>query len=146
MSKITAQLTEGTIVHLSNGRHEWIGDEPLAAGGTDAGPTPYELLLGSLAACTCVTLALYARHKGIELVSVTASYTYERKHADDCDKWDNPKAGFFDQISAEIAIAGDFDDAQRKRLTQVAQRCPVHKTLENGVVISDKVSFELPNR
>ncbi len=146
MAKITAQLTAGTIVHLSNGSHEWTGDEPLAVGGTDSGPTPYELLLGSLAACTCITLALYARHKGIELGSVTASYTYERKHAEDCEKWDDPKAGFFDHISTEIVIGGHFDDAQRKRLAQVAERCPVHKTLEHGVVISDNVSFRVSDQ
>lgn len=69
MSQVTAQLNSGTVVQISNGRHEWAGDEPVAIGGTDSGPNPYELLLGSLAACTCVTLALYCQHKGLVLRS-----------------------------------------------------------------------------
>ena len=72
MARISAKLTTGMVVHLSNGRHEWTGDEPLGAGGTDTGPDPYELLLGSLAACTCVTLAWYCRHKGLALEKITA--------------------------------------------------------------------------
>ena len=141
MAKITAELTTGTVVQMSNGRHTWSADEPLDTGGTDTGPTPYELLLGSLAACTCITLALYARHKGIALESVRTSYEYKRVHADDCEKWADTKTGFIDHITTHVEIAGDFDEAQRKRLAQVARRCPVHKTLENGVVFSDNVSF-----
>ena len=65
MSKITAKLTDGMAVRISNGRHDWNADEPLAAGGTDTGPDPYELMLSALAACTCVTIAGYCRHKGL---------------------------------------------------------------------------------
>ncbi len=141
MAKITAELTTGTVVRMSNGRHTWGADEPLDKGGTDAGPTPYELLLGSLAACTCITLALYARHKGIALESVRTSYEYKRVHADDCEQWADTKTGFIDHITANVVIEGDLDEAQRKRLAQVAARCPVHKTLQNGVVFSDNVRF-----
>jgi putative redox protein len=84
MTQITATLTSGMAVTVSNGRHEWFGDEPLEAGGTDTGPSPYELLLGSLAACTCVTLAWYCKHKGLPLKSVSATYDFSRVHADDC--------------------------------------------------------------
>ncbi len=66
MAEITAELVAGTRVSLSNGRHEWLADEPLDKGGEDSGPSPYEMLLGSLAACTLITLVLYTRHKGIE--------------------------------------------------------------------------------
>lgn len=142
MAKITAELTSGMIVRMSNGRHEWQGDEPLVAGGTDSAPSPYELLLGSLGACTCVTLAMYARHKGITLNKISASYSFDRVHADDCEKWEDPKSGFIEQVTTHVVISGDFDEAQRKRLAQVARRCPVHKTLSNGVSISDNVSFE----
>ena len=141
MAQITAELTKGTIVQMTNGRHTWTADEPFDKGGTDTGPTPYELLLGSLAACTCATLALYARYKGIALVAVRTSYTYERVHADDCEQWADAKTGFIDHITTNVEIEGDFDEAQRKRLAQVASRCPVHKTLANGVVFSDNVSF-----
>jgi len=78
MVEITADLTEGTRVSLSNGRHTWPSDEPFDKGGEDTGPTPYETLLGSLAACTLITLVLYTRHKGIELEGVSARYTHEK--------------------------------------------------------------------
>ena len=141
MSRVTAKLTTGTIVQLSNGRHEWTGDEPLAAGGTDTGPDPYELLLGSLAACTCTTIALYCKHKALSLESVTTDYEFSRVHADDCIDCDEPKKGFMEQITSNVHIEGDFNDAQRKRLAQIAQRCPVHKTLANGVQFEDHASF-----
>ncbi len=142
MAFITAELTSGTLVTISNGRHTWRADEPSDAGGTDVGPTPYELLLGALAACTCITLALYCRHKSIPLKSVSASYELERVHADDCEACDDPKRGFIDQVTSKIRIAGTFDDAQRERLAQIAERCPVHKTLTNGVRIEDRIEFQ----
>lgn len=141
MAQIVAELTSGTLVTISNGRHTWRADEPPDAGGTDVGPTPYEILLGALAACTCITLALYCRHKGIALKGVTASYEHTREHAKDCEDCDDPKKGFIDRATSRIRIAGEFDDAQRKRLAEIAQRCPVHKTLERGVEIADVVEF-----
>ncbi len=141
MATITAELTAGTAVRMSNGRHTWSADEPLELQGTDTGPTPYELLLGSLAACTCITLGMYARHKGIVLRSVTTSYEFDRIHVDDCEEWADATSGFIDHITSNIEIAGDFDEKQRKRLAQVASRCPVHKTLEKGIVFSDNVQF-----
>ena len=141
MPTVTAKLTTGTVVQISNGRHEWTGDEPLAAGGTDTGPDPYELLLGSLAACTCATISLYCQHKGLALEAVTTNYEFSRVHADDCSDCDEPKKGLIEQITSNVHIEGDFDDAQRKRLAQIAQRCPVHKTLANGVQFEDLASF-----
>lgn len=141
MVTITAELTSGTRVAISNGRHSWRADEPEHDGGQDTGPTPYELLIGSLAACTCITLALYARHKKIALKAVTASYEFDRIHADDCADCDDDDKGFIERIASHVRIAGDFDDAQKQRLAQVAQRCPVHKTLARGVKITDDVQF-----
>ena len=141
MARITATLTSGMVVKLSNGRHEWAADEPLAAGGTDTGPNPYELLLGSLAACTCVTLAWYCRHKKIALESVSTTYDFSRVHADDCKDCDIPDRGFIEKITSNVHITGDFDDAQRKRLAQIAERCPVHKTLAHGVAFEDHATF-----
>jgi putative redox protein len=141
MARITAKLTSGMVVKLSNGRHEWAADEPLDAGGTDSGPNPYELLLGSLAACTCVTLAWYCRHKKIALESVSTTYDFSRVHADDCKDCDIPERGFIEKITSNVHITGDFDDAQRKRLAQIAQRCPVHKTLAHGVAFEDNATF-----
>lgn len=141
MATVTAKLTTGTVVHISNGRHEWTGDEPIAAGGSDTGPDPYELLLGALAACTCATISLYCQHKGLTLESIAASYEFARVHADDCADCDEPKKGMIDQITSKVHIEGDFDETQRKRLAQIVQRCPVHKTLANGVEFEDHASF-----
>ncbi len=142
MATITAELGSGTDVAIHARQFNLAADEPLSAGGTDTGPTPYELLLTSLAACICVTLRLYANHKGIDLQGVKVSLTFDRVHADDCVDCDERADGWIDRIRSEVVLSGDFNDAQRVRLKQVAQRCPVHKTLANGVHISDSVSFE----
>ena len=141
MAQITAKLTSGMAVQMSNGRHVWNADEPLEAGGTDTAPNPYELLLGSLAACTCVTISWYCQHKKIPLVSVSTTYDFSRVHADDCRDCDIPDKGFIEKITSNVHIEGDFDEAQRKRLAQIAQRCPVHKTLAHGVQFEDNASF-----
>jgi len=133
VNTVTAELTSGTAVHLADGRHNWVSDQPPDAQGTDLGPSPYELLLGALASCTCVTLALYCRHKGIELHSVRAVYTHEVRS-------DGGQAAI-DRITGDVRIVGKFDDAQRKRLADIARRCPVHNTLRAGVAIRDHVSF-----
>ena len=145
MTQITAKLTSGMLVNISNGRHEWTADEPLAAGGSDSGPDPYELLLSSLAACTCVTIAWYCRHKGLSLESVSTTYHFSRVHADDCEDCDIPDKGFIEKITTNVHIVGDFDEAQRKRLAQIAQRCPVHKTLAHGVQFEDHATFDAGN-
>ncbi len=141
MARITANLTSGMAVRLSNGRHEWKADEPIDAGGTDTGPNPYELLLGSLAACTCVTIAWYCQFKKLPLESVSTTYDFDRVHVDDCKDCDIPDRGFIERITGNVHIEGNFDDAQRKRLAQIAERCPVHKTLAHGVVFEDKATF-----
>ena len=141
MPRITATLDGGTRVTITNGRHTWHGDEPVDKGGTDTGPTPYEMLLGSLAACTAVTLSLYANHKGIDLERVEAAYEYDRVHVEDCEDCEDDASGFIDRIESAVRISGVFDEAQRKRLTQIVSRCPVHKTLENRVRLEDQVEF-----
>ena len=141
MSQISAELQSGTVVQLSNGRHAWTADEPIDAGGTDEGPNPYELLLGALAACTCVTISMYCRHKGLTLRSIRASYEFSNVHADDCRDCDDSTRGFIQKITSNIEIRGEFDDAQRKRLAQIVERCPVHKTLGRGVAFEDNATF-----
>lgn len=141
MSEITAELTSGLEVTMSNGRHTWRAGEPESAGGTDGGPNPYELLLGSLAACTCMTIAMYCRHKNLDLQSVKASFEFSNVHADDCDDCDDETSGFIEQVSSHVNIAGEFDESQQRRLAQIATRCPVHKTLTQGLHITDKATF-----
>ena len=142
MASVTALLGEGTEVTLQARQFTWQSDEPLAAGGTDLGPTPYEILLGSLAACIVSTLRLYSNHKGITLPEVAVRLDFDRVHADDCLDCDERADGWIDRITSQVTIRGTFDDAQRARLTQVARRCPVHKTLANGVHLIDSVVFE----
>ncbi len=139
MPTITADLTNGFEVDITNGRHTWRADEPPDLGGADTGPNPYELLLGSLAACTTITLSMYASRKGIPVTSISAQYSYEKVHADDCAFCEDDDQGFIDTVSSEIFIEGDFDEAQRQRLAEVAVRCPVHKTLERGIRFSEAV-------
>ncbi len=140
MSTITADLTHGYDVEISNGRHTWRADEPPEVGGTDEGPTPYELLLGAVAACTCITLSMYAQRKEIAVTSISAQYTFDKIHADDCGFCDDEAQGFIDTVTSEIFVEGDFTEAQRTRLAEVATRCPVHKTLERGITFSDRVT------
>ena len=141
MTQISATLEKGMAVTLSNGRHEWIADEPSDAGGTDTGPNPYELLLGSVAACTCITLAWYCQHKKLPLKSVSASYALKRIHAKDCADCDIPDKGYIERVTSDVRIEGDFSEAQQKRLAQIVERCPVHKTLANGMQFEDNASF-----
>ena len=142
MAIVTAELREGSVVTLRSRQFSWRGDEPLAAGGTDTGPTPYELLLGGLAACIAVTLRLYSDHKGIALTGVDVELEFDRVHADDCVDCDKRKEGWIERVRSQVTIQGTFDDAQRTRLAQVAEHCPVHKTLANGVEMFDSVAFE----
>jgi putative redox protein len=145
MAFVTAALGEGTEVTLEACQFTWRSDEPVGAGGTDLGPTPYEILLGSLAACIAITLRLYSNHKGIVLPEVVVRLDFDRVHADDCQDCDERADGWIERITSQVTIRGTFDDAQRKRLTQVAQRCPVHKTLANGVHLVDSVVFDPPS-
>ena len=139
MTKITAELLDGYQVDITNGSHTWRADEPVDLGGNDTGPNPYDLLLGSLAACTTITLTMYAKRKNIDITSLSVSYSHEKVHAKDCEQCDDTHSGMVDRINSEIFIDGDFDEATRKRLTDIAQRCPVHKTLANGVVFDETI-------
>ena len=142
MGTITAELTEGYAVSLSTSSgHTWAADEPTEVGGTDIGPNPYELLLGALAACTSITVSMYAQRKGWPLEGIEVSYEHDRIHVDDCADCEEHHRGYIDRIVSEITIRGDLDESQRKRLAQVAASCPVHKTLDKGVHLVDHVNF-----
>ena len=116
-------------------------DEPAAAGGDDLGPTPYELLLASLGACTAMTLRLYADRKGWPLESVRMRLGHERVYRDDRDgaTGDGPVSGpaRIERITREIELHGPLDAAQRARLMEIAARCPVHRTIQSAPEIVD---------
>ncbi len=139
MATITADLAEGYRVRITNGRHEWRADEPTDLGGTDLGPNPYELLLGALASCTSITLSMYAARKGMQLESISVQYEFDRVHADDCETCDDDATGFVERVSSQIFVEGDFTEEERERLAQIARRCPVHTTLDNGVHFEEEV-------
>jgi putative redox protein len=118
--------------------HQLTADEPIDAGGTDAGPNPYELLLSALGACTAMTVRMYAQRKGWPLESVEVALQHERIHAEDCANCDT-REGFLDQITKNISLYGPLDAEQRLRLVEIAERCPVQRTLEHEVHIQSRL-------
>lgn len=141
MTTVTAELRSGMKTTLSARQFTWSADEPPDAGGTDTGPTPYEILIAGLAACTALTLRWYADRKGLPLVGVDVSVEFDRIHADDCAECESDVGGLIERVRSEVRILGPFDEAQRRRLAQIVERCPVHKTLTKGIEIFDSVSF-----
>ena len=124
---------------ITAGNHTLIADEPLAAGGSDAGPDPYSLLLAALGTCTSMTLQIYARRKEWPLEKVEVSLRHYRIHADDCEDC-RTKEGLIDRIERRISLTGELSEEQRARLLEIAGRCPVHKTLTSEVSIKDSLS------
>jgi putative redox protein len=125
--------------YLLDGRHRLIADEPVPAGGEDAGPNPYELLLMSLGACTAMTVRLYARRKQWPLERVAVRLSHARIHAEDCAECET-KSGFIDRIEREIELSGPLDAAQRTRLMEIAEMCPVHRTLTSEINIRSRLA------
>lgn len=125
--------------NLLDGRHALIADEPVSAGGNDTGPNPYELLLMSLGACTSMTLRLYARRKQLPLARVLVRLRHSRIHAEDCADCET-KTGFIDRIEREIELEGELDPQQRQRLLEIANMCPVHRTLKGEISIITKLA------
>ena len=141
MATITADLISGFAVELRAGDHIWHADEPAGLGGTDTGPNPYELLISAVAACTCITVSMFCRRKGWKLHSISARYEIDKVHADDCEDCEDGSKGYIDRARSEIFIEGEFDEDQRARLSDVARRCPVHKTLDHGVGFTTETVF-----
>jgi putative redox protein len=121
------------------GLHHLTADEPVAAGGSGLGPNPYDLVLAGLGACTSMTLRLYADHKKWPLEKVSVRLNHEKIHAQDCADCET-KEGKIDRIEREIELQGPLDAAQRQRLLEIAEKCPVHRTLHSEIKIDSKLS------
>ena len=114
-----------------------ITDEPLEAGGEDAGPDPYTLLLGALGSCISMTATLYANRKAWPLERVTVRLRQKRIHATDCVECTHTTEGYVHRIERAVSFDGNLTDEQRARLQEIAQKCPVHKTLTSEIVITE---------
>ena len=116
------------------GAHTLLADEPAALGGNDTGPNPYDYLLAGLGACTAMTLRLYARRKNWPLQKVSVRLSHDKIHAADCADCET-REGKVDRIERLIGLEGPLNDEQRQRLMQIADQCPVHRTLTSEIVI-----------
>ncbi len=142
---VAYEITEGEVLvtednhkflrGLHTASHHLQADEPASIGGGNAGPTPYDLLLMSLGACTSMTLRMYANRNDMPLEDVQVRLIHERIHADDCAECENAD-GHIERIARRIRLSGELDDNQKERLISIADRCPVHRTLEAGPVIT----------
>jgi uncharacterized OsmC-like protein len=120
------------------GLHELASDEPLDQGGADTGPSPYELLAAALGACTSMTLGMYARRKQWPLDDVTVRLRHSRIYAEDCADCET-KEEMLDRIDRDIELAGNLTAEQRARLLEIADQCPVHRTLTRGMLIHTRL-------
>jgi putative redox protein len=122
---------------IAAGKHRVLADEPLEVGGMDSGPGPYDFLLGALGACTAMTMRLYAERKSLPLVRTTVTLKHSRVHAKDCEECET-KEGMISRIDRTIAMEGDLDAEQRAKLMEIADKCPVHRTLTSEIAIVTK--------
>ena len=133
-SVIVRGSAAGFAQEIHAGPHRLHADEPVSAGGTDTGPSPYDLLLAALGACTSMTVAMYARRKAWPLEEVTVHLRHSKIYAADCGACET-KEGMLDRIERDIHFAGPLTEEQRSKLIEIANKCPVHRTLTSEINI-----------
>ena len=124
----------GFRTEITAGGHQLVADEPVGLGGTDAGATPYGILLGALSSCTAMTLRMYADRKKWPLESVVVQLRTARSHERDCEDCETQKVGV-GRIERRVDLVGPLSDDQRRRLMEIADRCPVKQSLERGIQV-----------
>lgn len=125
-------------ISLTTDRHSWRADEPVSVGGADTGPDPYDLLLSSVGACTVMTVRMYAERKGWPLDDIEVSLKHQRRYDKDCEECED-KPRQIDEISRQIRFKGDLTSEQKKRLMEIADKCPVHRTLTCNLEITSEL-------
>ena len=134
-NEVAARTLSGAFrTELNAAGHSLVADEPGSVGGGGEGPSPYDLLSAALASCTSMTLMMYAKHKGIDLEAVTVRVRHNKIHARDCEDCETA-VGRIDEFDRELVIVGDMSDEQRDRMVEIADRCPVHRTLHGEVKV-----------
>ncbi len=137
--QVTVRTGEsGYLTEVSTENHSLLVDEPKGVGGSDLGPSPYDLLVASLGACTSMTLRMYADHKNWDLKEVKVHLEHNKEHVEDSENV-NKKSAKLDHIDREIELTGDLNEEQRARLLEIADRCPVHKTLHSEIIVKTKL-------
>jgi uncharacterized OsmC-like protein len=135
---VVSGSAKGFVQDVTIGAHQLLSDEPTTSGGTDTGPDPYGLLLAALGSCTSMTIALYARRKTWPLEGVRVKLRNSRIHAEDCANCET-KAGMLDQVERDIELLGPLDAEQRAKLLEIANKCPVHRTLTSEISIQTRL-------
>lgn len=135
MSTIIARSLANLQVEIKANNHTLLADEPILAGGQDLGPNPYDLLLSALAACKIMTVQMYAQRKGWIVESVNLSISHQKVYAKDCADCETEGSAKVDIIDCTIHFEGPLDETQRLRLAQIADRCPVHRSLTSETKI-----------
>jgi len=147
MSEVTVTSLRNLQNEVRYGQHQTlITDEPESAGGDNAGPDPYTLLLAALGSCISITVTLYARRKAWPLERVTVKLSQQRIHARDCEDCAGTSDGYVHRIERSVIFEGELTDEQRARLREIAHKCPVHRTLTSPIVVADKDEDEKSKR
>ena len=137
---VEGRTADGFLCRVQAGRHELLADEPEKSGGGDQGPDPYAWLAAALCTCTVMTLNMYARHKKLPVERVGCRVSHRKVHAKDCQDCET-REGRLDELQRTITIEGDLDASQRQRMLEIADRCPVHRTLEGEIRVRSELAM-----